>query len=64
MKFTDELKARVKAAQKTIVLPENNSDRALKAAATVTAEGFAKIVLVGDPEQLKKGENLYPNRKT
>ena len=62
MKFTDELKARVKAAQKTIVLPENNSDRALKAAATVTAEGFAKIVLVGDPEQLKKdAERLHIN---
>ena len=50
----DELKARVKPAQKVIVLPENDSDRALKAAAIVTKEGFAKIVLVGDPAKLQK----------
>ncbi len=50
----DELKARVKPAQKRIVLPENDSDRALKAAAIVTKEGFAKIVLVGDPAKLQK----------
>ena len=54
MAFMDELKARVKPAQKVIVLPENDSDRALKAAAIVTKEGFAKIVLVGDPAKLQK----------
>lgn len=54
MAFMDELKARVKPAQKRIVLPENDSDRALKAAAIVTKEGFAKIVLVGDPAKLQK----------
>ncbi len=36
------------------MLPENDSDRALKAAAIVTKEGFAKIVLVGDPAKLQK----------
>ncbi len=54
MAFMDELKARVKPAQKVIVLPENNSDRALEAASIVAKEGFAKIVLVGDPAELQK----------
>ena len=35
MPFIDHLKSRVKPIQKRIVLPENNSDRALKAAAIV-----------------------------
>ena len=47
MRFTDDLKDRVKKAQKTIVLPETNSRRVLKAAERVMAEGFAKITLVG-----------------
>ena len=54
MPFIDHLKSRVKPIQKRIVLPENNSDRALKAAAIVAREGFAKIILVGDPEQLNR----------
>jgi phosphate acetyltransferase len=54
MPFIDHLKSRVKPMQKRIVLPENNSDRALKAAATVAREGFAKIILVGDPEFLNR----------
>ena len=54
MPFIDHLKSRVQPIQKRIVLPENNSDRALKAAAIVAREGFAKIILVGDPEQLNR----------
>ena len=54
MRFTDDLKARVSKAQKKIVLPETNSRRVLKAAERVLADGFAKIVLVGKLEQIKK----------
>lgn len=54
MRFTEDLKARVKKAQKKIVLPETNSRRVLKAAERVLADGFARIVLVGKLEQIKK----------
>ena len=54
MRFTEDLKARVSKAQKKIVLPETNSRRVLKAAERVLADGFAKIVLVGKLEQIKK----------
>jgi len=53
-RFTDDLKSRVAKAQKKIVLPETNSRRVLKAAERVLAEGFAKIILVGNLEQIKK----------
>lgn len=54
MRFTEDLKSRVAKAQKKIVLPETNSRRVLKAAERVLADGFAKIVLVGKLEQIKK----------
>ena len=54
MRFTEDLKARVKKAQKKIVLPETNSRRVLKAAERVLADGFARIVLVGKLEQIKQ----------
>lgn len=53
MRFTDDLKDRVKKAQKTIVLPETNSRRVLKAAERVMEEGFAKITLVGKEREVK-----------
>ena len=53
MRFTEDLKSRVAKAQKKIVLPETNSRRVLKAAERVMAEGFAKIILVGNLETIK-----------
>lgn len=54
MRFTEDLKSRVAKAQKKIVLPETNSRRVLKAAERVLAEGFAKIILVGNLDAIKK----------
>jgi phosphate acetyltransferase len=54
MRFTEDLKSRVAKAQKKIVLPETNSRRVLKAAERVLAEGFAKIILVGKLDAIKK----------
>lgn len=47
MNFIENIKARAKLDLKTIVLPEANDLRTLKAADTVLREGFAQIVLVG-----------------
>lgn len=51
-KFIDGLKAKAKADMKTIVLPEGEDIRTIKAAAIVKAEGYAKNILLGDPEKI------------
>ena len=53
-KFIDSVKAKAKADLKTIVLAEGEDLRTIKAAALVKAEGYAKNVLLGDPEKIKK----------
>ena len=49
----DEIKAKAKALQKTIVLCEGEDSRVVKAAADATKEGVAKIVLLGDESAIK-----------
>ena len=49
----DEIKAKAKALQKTIVLCEGEDSRVVKAAADATKEGVAKIVLLGDENAIK-----------
>lgn len=59
--FIDGLKAKAKADMKTIVLPEGEELRTIKAAAIVKAEGYAKNILLGNPDKIKKiaeDENL------
>lgn len=52
--FTDKLKARAKENIKTIALAEGEDIRTLKATEIVNSEGYAKVILVGDPEKIKK----------
>ena len=54
MNFIESIKNRAKNDIKTIVLPEATDIRVLKAAAIALEEGFAKIVLVGDPQKIKQ----------
>ena len=49
----DEIKLKAKALQKTIVLCEGEDSRVVKAAADATKEGVAKIVLLGNEEEIK-----------
>ena len=51
MSFIDTIKERAKKEIKTIVLPESEDVRVLKAAEKITKEGFAKIVLIGNEEE-------------
>ncbi len=51
--FTDKLKARAKENIKTIALAEGEDIRVLKATQMVIEEGYAKIILVGNPEKIK-----------
>ena len=54
MNFIDSIKERAKKDIKTIVLPETEDVRIIKAAAKVIKEGFANIVLIGNEEETLK----------
>ncbi len=54
MGFIDGIKERAKQNIKTIVLPESDDRRTLEAASRAMAEGFAKIILIGNKEQILK----------
>ena len=53
MGFIDTIKAKAKADLKTIVLPESEDDRTIKAAAAVVKEGFALPIILGAEEDVK-----------
>lgn len=54
MGLLEEIKAKAAARKKTIVLCEGEDKRVIEAAAKITAEGIAKIVLIGNEEECKK----------
>ena len=69
MSFIDTIKAKAKADLKTIVLPESEDDRTLKAAETVVKEGFALPIIIGVESEVKAsaerlGVSLEPGRRT
>jgi len=53
MNLIDQIKTNAKLANKTIVLPEGEEERTLKAADIIVKEGFAKIVLIGNKEKIE-----------
>jgi phosphate acetyltransferase len=54
MTFLEQIISRAKADVKTIVLPESNDIRTLKAASIILQQGIAKIILVGNENDIKK----------
>ncbi len=54
MSLLDEIKAKAAARHKTIVLCEGEDKRVIEAAAQITKEGIAKIVLIGNEAECKK----------
>lgn len=57
MSFINEIKQRAKEQIKTIVLPESNDIRVLKAVDTIVKEKFANIILIGDETEIEKVAN-------
>lgn len=53
MSFIEDIKIKAKSNIKTIVLPESEDIRVLKATAQIEQEGFAKIILIGDKNKIK-----------
>ena len=58
MSQIEKIKERAKALNKTVVLPETNDIRVLKAARSATDEGVAKIILIGDAEPHPKPRGI------
>lgn len=54
MSFIDQIKQRAKNEIKTIVLPEATDARILEAAEIVRNEGYAKVILIGEEETVRK----------
>ena len=54
MALLDEIKSKAASLKKTIVLCEGEDRRVVEAAARITREGIAKIVLIGNEEEAKK----------
>ncbi|MBQ7489445.1 MAG: phosphate acetyltransferase [Bacteroidales bacterium] len=52
MNLIDQIKENAKKINKTIVLPEGEEERTLKAADIAINEGYANIVLLGNPENI------------
>lgn len=54
MNFINRIKERAKNNIKTIVLPESEDIRTLQATEIIEKEGFAKVILIGDENEIKK----------
>ena len=52
MSFIEDIKKRAKQDIKTIVLPESNDIRVIKAASQILKEGFADIILIGNKKEI------------
>ncbi|GAF03468.1 phosphate acetyltransferase [Saccharicrinis fermentans] len=59
MEFINKLKAKAKENKKRIVLPEGLEERTLKAADTIIKEGFADIILIGNPDAIAKEADKF-----
>lgn len=54
MSFIDSIKKEAEKEIKTIVLPESEDIRVLEATQIVLEEGFANIILIGNPDDINK----------
>ena len=57
MSFIEQIKQRAKQEIKTIVLPEATDTRILEAAQIIKEEGYAKVILIGNEEEVRKLAN-------
>lgn len=55
MAYIDLIKERARIDKKTIVLPESGDKRTLLAAAKITEEGIADVILIGNEEKIMDG---------
>ncbi len=54
MKLLEDIRARAKQVGGTVVLPEGDEPRMMHAAERIIKEGLAKVIIVGNPEQVRQ----------
>ncbi|MBN1500757.1 MAG: phosphate acetyltransferase [Spirochaetes bacterium] len=54
MDITEKFKQKAKTLGKTIVLPEGTEPRTVKASSILSKEGYVKVILVGNEDDIKK----------
>ena len=54
LNLIENFKEKARKLNKTIVLPEGEEPRVIRAAEKITAEGFAKIIILGDEKVFAK----------
>ncbi len=54
LELLQTIRNKAKERKKTIVLPESHDERVLKAAATLSNEGIAKVILLGDEQKVRE----------
>ena len=54
MELMDRIKEQARSLGKTVVLPDSTDERTLQAAQIITEDNLAKVVLLGDPQELAK----------
>ncbi len=59
MNAVSKIRDRAKAAKRTVALPEGTEPRMIQAARKLTTEGIAKIILLGDPDEIKPLADEY-----
>lgn len=59
MSFIDGIKEKAKKDLKTIILPESEDERTIRAAAKVLEDGLANIVLLGNPDTIHNDAARY-----
>ena len=59
MELLEKIKENAKKQNKTIVLPEGTEERTIQAADQIIGEGIAKIVLIGNPVEIKTLAEKY-----
>lgn len=52
MEFIEKLKQKAKETQRRLVLPEAPEERTIRAADAILEEGFAKVILIGKPDEI------------
>ena len=53
MSVLEEIRAKAKALHRTVILPEGNEDRTLKAAQMLVSGGMADVILVEDEASIR-----------
>ncbi|MGN1021924.1 MAG: phosphate acetyltransferase [Lachnospiraceae bacterium] len=59
MSFIDGIKEKAKKDLKTIILPESEDERTIRAAAAVLSEKIANVILLGNPEKINADATKY-----